>query len=86
MLRAHIQKWGFLLAGDPIVNEPAGTTTISGQFSHSRKLFFGLRPRSWAGVNAAAETGGWDSASKHFRRSLSDLTSLQSAIVAASGS
>jgi hypothetical protein len=36
----------FSLFGDPIVNLPAGTTTISGHLSHSRKLSFGWRPRS----------------------------------------
>jgi hypothetical protein len=30
------------LAGDPIMNEPAGTTTISGHFSHSLNMSFGL--------------------------------------------
>jgi hypothetical protein len=34
----------FSLSGAPIVNDPAGTTTISGQFSHY--LSFGFSPRS----------------------------------------
>ena len=37
------------LAGEPMVNEPDGTTTISGQASHSLKLSFGLSARSRSG-------------------------------------
>jgi transposase len=39
--------------GDPIVNAPAGTTTISGQFSHSRNVSFGFSARSCASVSGA---------------------------------
>src|SRR5262245_58058223 len=40
------------VAGDPIVNSPAGTTTIQGQsLAHSRKASFGLRARSASGLS-----------------------------------
>jgi hypothetical protein len=44
----------FSLAGDPMVKLPAGTTTISGQLSHSLKLSFGFSPRSAATDSGAA--------------------------------
>ena len=34
-----------------MVNEPAGTTTISGQLAHSLKLSFGRSARSCEAVN-----------------------------------
>jgi hypothetical protein len=34
------------LGGEPIMKEPAGTTTISGHVSHSRKVSLGLSARS----------------------------------------
>jgi hypothetical protein len=37
--------------GVPMVNEPFGTTTISGQASHSLKLSFGLSACSISGVS-----------------------------------
>src|ERR1700681_1182129 len=43
------------LAGEPIVNAPAGTTTISGHMAHSLKIVFGASAHSspadngWAG-------------------------------------
>src|SRR5215471_10855919 len=56
-------------AEDPIANEPAGTTTISGQSGQSRKISPGLIPRG-GGVESAGEllaavevlgddAGGW---------------------------
>jgi hypothetical protein len=39
-------------------DRPAGTTTISGQFAHSRKLSFGFSPRSCAAVSGAAHPDG----------------------------
>jgi len=38
-------------AGVPIMNEPFGTTTISGQTSHSLKLSFGMSACSISGVS-----------------------------------
>jgi hypothetical protein len=35
---------------DPIVNAPAGTTTICGQFSHSRNVSFGFNRRCRARI------------------------------------
>jgi len=35
------------------VNDPAGTTTISGQSAHSLKLSFGFSPRSCAAVSGS---------------------------------
>jgi len=37
--------------GVPMMKDPFGTTTISGQFSHSLKLSFGLRDCSISGVS-----------------------------------
>jgi hypothetical protein len=42
------------LASNPIVNDPAGTTAISGQFSHSRKASFDFTLRSCLAVRGAA--------------------------------
>src|SRR5215468_12248285 len=44
----------FSPSGDPIVNDPAGTTTISGQSAHSRNVSLGFSPRSCAAVSGAA--------------------------------
>src|SRR5882724_11534704 len=41
-----------------MVNEPAGTTTISGQLTHSLKLSFGLRVRSSSGVSGCTPFSG----------------------------
>src|SRR5262245_45489322 len=45
------------LAGDPIMKLPAGTTTISGQTSHSRKVSPGLSARSRSGVSGVGGVG-----------------------------
>jgi len=37
--------------GVPMMNEPFGTTTISGQASHSLKLSFGFKTCSRSGVS-----------------------------------
>jgi hypothetical protein len=50
----------FSPTGDPIEKDPAGTTTISGQFSHSRKLSFGLSAHSSAADSGAARRDGSD--------------------------
>src|SRR5436190_22473138 len=47
------------LAGDPIMNSPAGTTTISGHSGQSLKVSFGFRQRislsTWASVPSHRE-------------------------------